>query len=119
MLSKGDWARLTRISRPTRATSRSRPETPCAGAPDFARCIMERAAGEYPITRAQREIAILIVLGDSNDLIAAERGISKGAVANQLTQIYRAADVCCRCEFQGDFLRRALRLCARDMLSSR
>ena len=93
--------------------------TPCADAPDFARCILNHVAAEYPIARAQREIAILIALGDSNELIGTELGLKPGHVANQITKIFRAADESCRAEFQGDFLRSSLRLCARELSSIR
>ena len=118
MLNKKQWARLIKGPRPKNPAPLVCSNTPCAEAPDIARCILERAIGEYGLTPAQREVAAWMVLGDSSDVIAEERGTTRGTATNQASAVFNSADVCSRYEFQGDVLRKVLRLCARELATS-
>jgi len=79
-----------------------------------SRSVLDEVLSAYRLTPAQHIVAGLVVLGDSNKLIATRRRVSGHTVRTQVGDIFKAADVSGRTEFLADVLRRVLANCARS-----
>lgn len=64
----------------------------------YVRAPIDEDGAVAPLTRAEREIASLVVKGLSNASIARARAVSARTVANQLAAIYRKLRVGSRVE---------------------
>ena len=109
MIGPEEWARLVRLPRTNTADlAHVCADLNRANAPAWMLRLVQIALRQYSLTPAETSVAVYVVLGDVDAVIAIRRHVKPGTVRAQVCEILRKADAADRAEFISRVLNHAL-----------